>query len=363
MRALAMKESGLDVRIAVPPGDEINAIEKEGFRTARLTLSRKGLNPIREVVSYIKLRRIIKEISPDIIFTSTIKPNLYGGYLGKRFNIPTVCSFNGLGTLFISNGLVFKLLRKIAISALKVIVNGESTILLFQNEYDRDFMVSQQICPESRTAIIAGSGVDVDRFEMKSEPESADVKVLLASRLLRDKGIFELIEAARRLQQSGVRAKILIAGIIDKGNPGSISLTQVEKWESEGIITWLGTVSDMPALYKKVHIVILPSYREGLPRGLAEAAACGRAIIATDVPGCNDVVKHGVNGLLIPVGDVEAIVDSVRYLVENPQERREMGRHGRELVERRFSETVVLQKTLSLLGGLLQHRTKAESNE
>lgn len=355
-RAEAVRELGLNVWVALPPGKEVQFIRSRGFKVKEIAFSRRGINIVVELLTLYQINHVIRDFRPDLIFTSTIKPNLYGGLLGRAYSIPTLCSFNGLGTVFVSESITFRIVRKLILLVIKIVGRGKNSFFLFQNEHDKSFMVSRKICTDRNSEIIAGSGIDTKRFYFMAEPKTSEVKILLASRMLKDKGIYELIDAARTLKFRKILFRLIVAGIIDDGNPGSIPKSQLEEWQKEGLIDWLGEIKDMPTLYSEAHIVVLPSYREGFPRGLIEAASCGKPIVATNVPGCNDVVCHDENGLLVPVQDSNAIADAIQYLVENPDVRKRYGENGRKRAESRFSEEIIIKQTKELIIRVLKNR-------
>lgn len=206
---------------------------------------------------------------------------------------------------------------------------------------------------EEKTEIVRGSGVDLEGYACHPERPGNPV-VVMAGRLLRDKGIEEFIEAGRMLAARGVQARFLIVGDPDPGNPSSVSVEQVARWKAEGVAEFLGFRRDIARIFRESHLVALPSYREGLPKVLIEAAACGRAVVTTDVPGCRDAIEDGVTGLLVPVRDAGALADALQRLIENPEERRAMGRAGRDLAEREFAIENVVDAHVAIYDELLE---------
>jgi glycosyltransferase involved in cell wall biosynthesis len=207
---------------------------------------------------------------------------------------------------------------------------------------------------EAQTDVIRGSGVEMDRYVPTPEPTGAPV-VLLASRMLWDKGVGDFVAAAQRLRAQGLEARFALAGSSDPGNPSTIPLRQLEAWHAGGTVEWWGQCDDMPATFASTHVVVLPSsYGEGVPRVLIEAAACARPIVATDVPGCREIARHGDNGLLVPLGNVPALADAMRRLIEDPAERRRMGARSREIAEGEFSLEQVARETLAVYQRLLR---------
>jgi glycosyltransferase involved in cell wall biosynthesis len=226
--------------------------------------------------------------------------------------------------------------------------------LILQNEDDVAAFLAEDLAHSADTHLIRGSGVDTMRFQPADGPRGIPrMRVLLASRLLWDKGIREYLEAARILRGEKLDIEFLLAGTPDSGNPASVPPSQVTKWQQEGIVSYLGHVADMPRLMREVDLVVLPSYREGVPRSLLEAAACALPIVTTDVPGCREVVNHRENGLLVPSRDAKALAAAIRECYERPAERARMGRVGREKVLKEFDERIVFTKTLDVYRELL----------
>ena len=212
---------------------------------------------------------------------------------------------------------------------------------------DREFFVRERVVDPAKTVLIPGAGVDTERFSPVEEPVGEPV-ILLTARMIRDKGIGELVEASRILKARGCKAHIVLAGMLDNGNPTAISEKEIRGWEQEGLIEWLGPRTDIPLLLANCNIVCLPSYREGLPLSLIEAASAGRAIVTTNVPGCRDIVKDGWNGILVPARNAEALADALQRLLESPEERRRMGINGREKVLAGFTRESVAKETLKV---------------
>jgi glycosyltransferase involved in cell wall biosynthesis len=233
-------------------------------------------------------------------------------------------------------------------------LRGARSRLIVQNPDDGEQFVQHKLVDKGRVHLIRGSGVNTGHFTPKLQALARNpLKVLLATRLLWDKGVREYVEAARRLKGEGMELEFLLAGTGDKGNPASIPGEQIEAWAREGVVTLLGHVEDMRALLRNTDMVVLPSYREGVPRILIEAAACGLPIVATDVPGCREIVVHGRNGLLVPPHDAVSLASAIKHLAVNPQRRVEMGTAGRELTLKEFDERLIIAKTLAVYDKLL----------
>ncbi len=352
--ARAVRDSGCSVTVAA--GVERNyrrAIESDGFRFIPLSLQRHSIEPISQLAYIWEVAHLYRKENPDLVHHITIKPVLYGSLAAKFTRIPAVINtIPGLGFMFLGTGPSGRIRRQVATIGYRIALSGERTRVIFQNPDDRELFVNQRIVPAEKTFVIRGSGVDPRCFVPGAEPNGTPI-VLLASRLLYDKGVGELVEAAQVLRRQGTACRFVLVGAPDPGNPNSVSQNELEKWQSAGIIEWWGLRDDMPSVVQQSSIVALPSYREGVPRILIEAAASGRPIIATDVPGCREIVKHGENGLLVPLRDAQAIADAITLLLKDPQLRARMGARGREIALAGFTEEHVIRQTLAVYHDLL----------
>jgi glycosyltransferase involved in cell wall biosynthesis len=261
-------------------------------------------------------------------------------------------AFAGLGYTFMDRHDGANFLQSVVTWGLKVAVRLNRSMIVCQNADDRDWLVERGIARSGHIEIVAGSGVDTEAFSITDPPQGPPV-VLLPARMLWDKGIAEFVQAARLLQGRGIRAKFVLVGRCDEDNPAAIPQNQLHEWVLEGTVEWWGHREDMARVYAEASIVVLPSYREGLPKVLLEAAACGRALIATDVPGCRDAVRHQVNGLLVPVRDATALAKAIEALLADEPMRERMGRAGRELIVREFSVTRITTQMVALYRELL----------
>lgn len=356
--ARAARDAGFEVLLAMRVQEHGEEISRQGFKLFPISLLRRSVNPIRECLAVVELARLYRAQKPDLVYHVAIKPILYGSLAARLVGVPSVINvFAGLGYAYTSEELRARLLRLCLKFGLNAACRSAGSIAVFQNEEDRAQLVRDHVVRESQTRVIRGTGVDTDRFRPTSdEDESGEPIVLLACRMLWDKGVGEFMEAARlvRRQKPGVR--FVLAGRCDEDNPASIQPEQLQQWQKERVIEWWGHRSDMPVVLGSAAVVVLPSYREGLPVSLLEAAACGKPIIATDVPGCREVVRHRINGLLIPPRNAMALADAIVLLLENPELRHETGRRGREIVVKEFSSMIVIRQTLALYHELLQSR-------
>jgi glycosyltransferase involved in cell wall biosynthesis len=356
-RALASKNAGFEVHLvmAVTDGDIANRLAGYGFIIHLWKLDRKSLNPFYNFIGFVELYRYIYSISPSIIHAITIKPNLYVGLLDYFFKIPYVLSVTGTGTVFSGQSLTVKMVKPVVRGLYKALyANQGSRRIIFENSEDRDYFVNTGLCAGQEAVLILGAGVNTEIYQGVAEPSTDTPVILFAARLLWDKGLGDLVAAAKQLRQQGYRFLVQVAGIVDKSTRNAIDESVLEQWHREGWITWLGTEKNMPKLIANANIVVLPSfYGEGVPRILIEAASCQRAIVTTDMPGCRELVKDGVNGLLVTARNVDALAGALAKLIEAPELRKVMGQRGREIVEKEYSEQQVIAQTLALYAGLL----------
>lgn len=349
----ALRE-GYEVHVATPPGDRSREIRGLGFVHHDLVLSRSGRNPLRELGSLLAFYRLFRHVKPDLLYLMTVKPILYGGIAARLAGIKAVvAAVFGMGFLFTDNGLRTRMLRAVVSRLYHLALGHRNIRVIFQNPTDQALMVKLGVVTPQNTVLIKGSGVDLDHFTVYLEPVGSPV-VLMAARLLYDKGVVEYIEAVRALRCQGVDARFLLAGDRDDGNPSSVTVHDLDAWKLKGEVEFLGFRKDMPILLSAANVVVLPSYREGLPRVLEEAAACGRAIVTTDVPGCRDAILPGVTGLLVPVRDASALAQAIRKLVEDRGLRQRMGIAGRDLAERCYSVESIVAAHLALYRELLK---------
>ncbi len=353
--ARAAREAGHEIILVGPPDEYGARLADIGFQWIPLQLRRRSLNPVVEVATVLRCARLYRRLQPELVHHFTIKPVVYGTQAARLARVPRVVnSIAGLGYAFLQRGLGGSVLRTIAVALYRAALRGRSVRAVFENESDLEEFVRWRIVQREHAVVIPGTGVDLAQYAPVPEPDGIPV-VLLASRMLWDKGIGDFIEAARTLKQAGIDARFVLAGGPDPGNPSSIPETQLRQWEAEGLAEWLGQREDMPALYAASSVVVLPSQREGLPRTLVEAAASARPIVASDVPGCRDVVEDGVNGLLVPPGNPVALARAIELLLANPERRRQMGERGREKAERDLADGPVNASTLRIYERLLAH--------
>ncbi|WP_202980226.1 glycosyltransferase family 4 protein [Marinobacter fonticola] len=352
--ALAARQAGYEVHVATAAGGGVRNILELGFDHHVIPLARSGQNPFREIRSIFAIYQLFSELKPDLVHLITIKPLLYGGIAAKLAGVrATVAAVSGLGTVFMDVGAAR--VRRWLVSLLYRLALSQNRLsVIFQNPDDRNALLKLGALRQAEVRMIRGSGVDLGGYSLLPEPEGTPV-VAMASRLLRDKGVFEFVEAARLLEERGVLVRMRLIGSVDSGNPSSVTEEQVTSWRKEGVVELPGYRSDIAAEYAASHIVCLPSYREGLPKGLVEAAACGRAVVTTDVPGCRDAIEPEVTGVLVPVKNSVALADAIQILVNCRERRIQMGRAGRELAEREFAIEKIVDQHLNIYRELLSN--------
>lgn len=356
--ARAALSKGWEVVVAVRVGAHRERLEKEGLRVVALPWRRSGVNPFTELRLLASVVRLYAREKPDLVHQVTLKPILYGSLAAALCGVPAaVNALTGLGVVFIADGPALRLLRRLVGAALRVAFSVADSVVIFQNEDDRSLFVANGWVRAESTVLIRGSGVDVALFAPRPEPPGEPL-VVLPARLLRDKGVVEFVEAARSLKSAGVRARFALAGGRDDENPAAVPPALVERWKAEGAVEAWGHREDMSEVYAQAHIVCLPSYREGLPKALMEAAACGRPVVGTDVPGCREVVKPGETGLLVPPRDSRALAAALRSLIEDKELRARLGAGGRRLAVAEFAQERIAGETLAVYERSLARSTR-----
>lgn len=356
--ARAARAMGFEVLVAAIDTGSAAAIESEGLSFLPLPMSHSGINPLRELGAVRALRRLYRRHRPDIVHHVTIKPVLYGSLAARSFpGMAVVNAVSGRGYVFSSRRRAAAL-RLVVRALYRIALRSDRAHTIFQNPEDRQFFVDARMVRRERTTLIRGSGVDCSRFRPAPEPAGAPV-VMLASRMLWDKGVAEFVGAARLLRASAAAtgARFALVGRPDPGNPAAVPAEQLEAWARAGMVEWWGHRDDMPAVLRQAAVVVLPTfYPEGVPKVLIEAAACGRAIVATDAPGCREVVRPGVNGLLVPPHDILSTAEAIDRLLRDPELRGRFGREGRRIATAEFSEQGVVAQTLDVYRALLGAR-------
>ena len=349
-------ERGFEVHLITPPGERQAEFEKLGFHYHPIRLNRKSVNPLLELVAARDTYRIIRNVRPDIVDLRALKSHLYGGLSALACGAQRIfCAVTGLGTLFLSDALRHNLSRRIIALPFGLFLRGNPKVtFLLENNDDRDEFEARNMATREQCVVMHGTGVDTDFFTPKPEPApDSDGNIIIEThcRLIRDKGVRDLAEAARILKSRGVPCRFRLAGQPDPGNPFPIAEFELRDWQDQGLVDWVGFIHDTPGFIHQAHISCLPSYREGTPVALMEAAACGRPIITTDAPGCREtVIAHGPdqNGLLVPLRDPLALADAVETLVRAPERRQSMGLASRKLAVERFDAAAICARILDL---------------
>lgn len=356
----ALRDRGDEMVLVSPPGPYGKKLQDLGFWWIPAPMDRLSLNPWREAKLLIWLTRLLKREQIDLVHGFTIKCAVYGSIAARLAGVPArVNAVAGMGYVFSSDDLKARLLRPWVRLLMRLALNDKQSRLILQNPDDVGIFLRAGLVSEDRIRLIYGSGVNCQRFaprkkHLNVQPDSnvkRVVKVLLPARLLWDKGIQEFVDAAKILKgtkqpDESNQFEFLLAGDPDLGNPASVPTAVIRGWVSQGLVTWLGHIDDMPTLFNSVDMVVLPSYREGLPKGLIEAGACGCPLITTDVPGCREVVTNEVDGLLVPVKDAGALAEAILRLTNNPDLCVRLANASRKKAVAQFDELVIDGKTM-----------------
>jgi glycosyltransferase involved in cell wall biosynthesis len=349
--ALAAQKAGYDVHVATRVNKDGAAIEAYGFQLHPLRWPRGSFNPFARIAIWRDVRALYRRVSPDLVHHVALEPTIIGSL--AALGLPLVClnALAGLGFAFTSRTLNARVTGAVIGRLLAWLLNRPRMYALVQNEDDRTALVSLGVMAE-HIVLIPGSGVDVDLLKPMPEP-TGPMTVAFVGRLLDDKGIRTLVAAHDMLERTGRPVQLLLAGEADPANPASVPSSEIEGWGKKKHICVLGHVSDIRDVWARAHIAILPSRREGLPKSLLEAAACARPLIATDVPGCREIARAGINALLVPPDDPAALADAIDRLVQDRDLRRQFAAKGRALVAKEFSSALIGEKIVALYNKLL----------
>jgi len=365
--ALQLKEEGHEVVMLSPPGEFGDRFAGHGMRWVRLSMDRASLNPVREAGVLRDLTRVLREERPDLLHNFTVKCAIYGAIAARAAGVPAVVNaVAGMGYVFASDRMLARTLRPMVKLLMRGTLGGKQSRLILQNPDDADAFVRARLVPEHHIRVIRSSGVNLERFlPVVPVAEPRPLRVLLAARLLWEKGVGEYIEAARILRAQGRNIDFVIAGSPDPGNPRSVSREQVESWVGEGLVDWRGHVEDMPVLMRSMDVIALPSYyREGVPKSLIEAAACGLAVITTNLPGCREVVsEHGVDGLHVEPRCARSLAERIAQLDDDRPLVRRLGDSARRKAMEHFDEQMVIRRTIEVYDELLppSHASRARA--
>jgi glycosyltransferase involved in cell wall biosynthesis len=354
--ALEAMRQGYEVHIATALTDKLTVLQSHGFVIHPLTLDRRSSGLWGAGKTIWQIFRVFKLIKPDVVHLVTIKPILLGGLAARLARLPAlVVAVSGLGFVFVAKGAKAAV-RRWLVGRMYSLVLGHSNLrVIFQNPDDRASLAMLTNLLDSKVEMIRGSGVDMTQYSVMPMPMPSGMPVVvLAARLIADKGVLEFVQAARLFRQRNCNARFVLVGAEDTANPTSFTVAQISAWVHEGVVEWWGQREDMPNVLAAAQVVVLPSYYgEGLPKVLIEAAACGRVVVTTDHPGCRDAIVPGVTGVLVPVRNAVALADAIEKLVKDPLRCKEMGDAGRALAEKAFDVRQVVAAHLQIYQELL----------
>ncbi len=350
--ALAAQRAGYDVHVAAHLNGAGAEIERHGFKLHSLAWRRGSMNPFDLVTVVREVRALYRKLEPALVHHVALQPSVIGSLAALGLPMMRLNALAGLGFGFTSHSVKAAVIRPVLTMLLRWLLNNPRSVVLVQNPDDRTAIEARGI-EKQRIFLIPGSGVDIAKLRPQPEPEEP-VTVAFVGRLLDDKGVRPLIAAHDLLMSQGTQIRLLIAGDRDPANPASIALADIEQWKQKAGIEMLGHVGDVGAVWQRAHIAVLPSRREGLPKSLLEAAACGRPIVATDVPGCREIARGGVNAILVPPDDPAALAEAMARLANDADLRRRYGEAGRRMVEAEFSSEMIGLQTVALYDQLLQ---------
>jgi glycosyltransferase involved in cell wall biosynthesis len=351
--AIAAKNSGFEVHVATANGSEVQIIEDNGLTHHIIPFDRSGQNLVADTTTFTKLIRLFRIIKPDLVHLVTIKPVIYGGIAARITGIKSlVAAVSGLGTVFIDSSFRGYFRRLLVLSMYRMAFKHKRLNVIFQNLEDKNMFLNENLIESKCARLIQGSGVRLSDYPHLPEPNSIPV-VIMASRLLEDKGVFEFVQAAKILKTQGAEVIFRLVGDSDFDNETSVSKKTLSSWKDEGYIEIMGFCDDIAYQYANANIVCLPSYREGLPKSLVEAAACGRAVVTTDVAGCRDAIVNEVTGLLCPIRDPRGLAETIKILIDDPNKRKQMGIAGRHLAESIFSIEHIVDQHMDIYNELV----------
>jgi glycosyltransferase involved in cell wall biosynthesis len=346
--AIAAIEKGYHVGLLSKFTRHRDIIKNAGVQVFDWSLNRGSINPLLEMRSVLEVVSAIKNFQPNLLHAVAIKPVVYSAIACRYTGVDSrVFALGGLGFIFSSRKRFVQLLRSLLVFVFRILLSGQQSCLILQNPDDRSVLLSAGVMDADQIRLIRGAGVDTSYFLPQSVPEGTPL-VVLPARMLWDKGVLEFVEVARTLNGKGVNARFALVGPPDPHNPESVPKKQLDQWVKEGDIEWWGHRYDMRNVYRQATIVCLPSYREGLPKSLLEAASCSRPIVTYDVPGCREIVSNGVNGILVPFKDQKTLLMAIEKLLGDSELCSHMGKAGRELAEKEFSQEKVAAETIKV---------------
>ena len=354
--ACAARRAGFEVFVATRVAAHADRIRAAGLTVCPLRRLRRGAPSVRDLAAVLEITQLYRRVRPDVVHPIAVKPVVYGSWAARLARVPRIVNaIAGLGSSFIGTVTGAGLLRATMKRVLRSALATPGSRVIFQNRDDLNYFMQSGILGQTPALIIPGAGVDLSLFSASPEPTGTPV-VMLAARLLWDKGVGEFVGAARVLADRRIDARFVLVGMVDPRNPTGIPEDQLRAWQAEGVVEWWGHRDDMPRTLRAANLIVLPSYREGFPKVLLEAAASGRAVVATDVPGCREIVRHGENGYLVPSRDAESLAAAIAALVQDPVRRAEAGLRGREIAVSEFSSDRIAHDTLVVYRELLLNR-------
>jgi glycosyltransferase involved in cell wall biosynthesis len=348
--ACAARDAGYDIAVITRVDRHAETIAEAGLDLVPLNFSRSGIGPFQEVQTLQNLITLYRKLNPAIVHHVAMKPVIYGSLAARRAAVPAIVNaMMGLGYVFSSTSAKARLLRPFVRLGLRAALSGTNTRLIVQNHDDCRLFESEGLARPENIRLIRGSGVDLKAFRCQDPPPGVPA-VILPARILKDKGVEEFVTAARILKSNGIKARFILVGDPDPLNPATIAPAQLAAWIEEGIVEHTGWISpaEVSEMMSAASVVCLPSYREGLPKALLEAAAAGRAIVTTDVPGCREIVQPGINGWRVPPRNPGALAVALTEAITNPVLTRQYGAAGRAMVEKDFSLERVISETLAV---------------
>jgi glycosyltransferase involved in cell wall biosynthesis len=341
----ALQAEGHEVHTIAPKDDFTHLLQEMGCIHHNVRMDSRGANPIKDAALIIELFSIYKKVKPDVVLHYTIKPNVYGTLAASMLGIPSINNVCGLGTVFLKKNIV----SAIAMMLYKLSFRFARKVF-FQNPDDKQLFIENNLVPADKTDLVPGSGINLKHFQPFTFNRNKTFTFLMVSRLISDKGVFEYIQAIKQLKEKGIQARFQVLGAMDPEHKRGISIDKIFSWINEGTIEYLGTTQDVRHYLEKADCVVLPSYREGTPRTLLEAASVGKPIIATNVPGCNQVVEDQYNGLLCNLKDAEDLAAKMQTMAElDSTTLQKFGANGRAKMEQQFDENLVISKYLAEL--------------
>ena len=351
--ALAAQADGYEVHVAAPYEEKsVSIIRNYGLHYYDIPLQRGGRNLIRELHLVARCLYLVLSIKPDLVHHVAMKPVIFGGLVSRFMRVPAVVhAITGMGFLFIRQDWLARVLRALIMPLYRYALGHPNVRVIFQNPDDLGLFLKQNLVRKNTTVMIKGCGVDMAKF-VPATPPVGPIVVMFPARILGDKGVHEFIQAARDFKAAGSGVNFVLVGRRDPENPTDVAEATIRGWEQEGLVEWWGFQNNMPTILTQAHIICMPSYREGLPRGLIEAAACGLPIVTADVPGCREVVKDGINGYLVPVRDSKATTVAIEKLAADPDLRRSMGYEARQLALSEFTVEDFVANTLATYDAL-----------